>query len=1069
MSRPRVRRGFVASQPSEIPLDYSLQRAKRPHLCSLKNPPLVYLANGQVFTQDPNLPTKTGQVGVAEPLQGNLPSTIKKTKPTPENENDAGEEVRMENEAIEHWTPHLNKRNKQSQRWMTDVIPQLVLPYMKLLRVTEKLHQDPEPQFWPCCCGGREFRMLNITVVRFARLSEMTLQVCECTSAGAQLVAMGLFPSAPCYPTLAVDIRVLEFVEGLFLRVAPNHRAWCDTVTDFLDNQGYRMKGKDPLRRRFSNAYQWYSILKLTTREHIDDMLSECRIQLSTEPEPSEERSPSPFSSRTSRPASPSSCYEYPPESSPPSSRPSSRLEGLYEDQWDAGADEVSSQGSTSSRDENESRRKRPRVDETPTPLDRPSEYLRRRCPLCFGGWDPDGISELDFHAIVCIDACFTQKHNKTRARDPPKEHPNSAFLNEEELRSAEEYVETLRPSAPKSKQATDEKDSMEEEDDGYKGSMKVPRSALKGCHESFTAADERRQKASTQFFDCTGLMGLLCRHDRVLWLANMTSAGEKQFYVIALLKKLFQHLPESFTIGLLYDIGCQLDSSCDKWGFLEDFRDRLGFAISVFHAFGHHWACQLVYHPRKRKGFGLSDGEGCERFWHSISRLIPYLRVCGYYQHLYTLDAQVTHDDRESLKDLGAWLARKLSDARGAEIEGQREMEASGRTEAFLRDQWEAQKAEQTKPLPKKSNLLGKKAVQEVMRLRTSLDLLEQKRRELEDVVMNLDVPDWRHDEAVEELPEIQVKVVEARKKLRAKEHLLGVKDSQAAQHLQDSPFLRERMRALALKNRLVALIRARKFQRDRLERSFRKNSNEAKLHSQIAHSMKRKDPSIQKVVRSYNTLVKKLREMIERKKCPRNATAPREIPMDKLFALDMDDKIWEDVGLTDEWDRPDLPPWLADDQIARLRVERDAMQAWFAEEWAVVHDALNRTSISELDVRYQLSLRKVELLKLCIVWQAQTNHFRPSPNVPEWGPTTQELEEAKSSMTAELLEEERYRPTGVLNKRLVDEIRADEAWEEADEDDDEDVEGVEYDEDGVNTIETFDIVDDNDTFGTD
>ncbi|KAL0563739.1 hypothetical protein V5O48_018324 [Marasmius crinis-equi] len=412
--------------------------------------------------------------------------------------------------------------------------------------------------------------------------------------------------------------------------------------------------------------------------------------------------------------------------------------------------------------------------------------------------------------------------------------------------------------------------------------------------------------------------------------------------------------------------------------------------------------------------------------------------------------------------------------------------MEASGRTEAFLREQWEAQKAEQTKPLPKKSNLLGKKAVQEVMRLRTSLDLLEQKRRELEDVVMNLDVPDWRHDEAVEELPEIQTKVVEARKKLRAKERLLGVKDSQAVQHLQNSPFLRERMKALALKNRLVALIRARKFQRDRLERSFRKNSNEAKLHSQIAHSVKRKDPSIQKVARSYNTLVKKLKEMIERKKCPRNATAPREIPMDKLFALDVDDEIWEDVGLTDEWDRPDLPPWLADDlvrdgirgllqrdrareEIARLRVERDAMQAWFAEEWAVVQDALDRTSTNELDVWYQLLQQKVELLKLCVVWQAQTNHFRPSPTVPEWGPTPQELEEAKSSMTAELLEEERYEPTGVLNKRMAVEDRVDEAWEETDEVNDKDVEGDEYDKDCVNTIETFDIVDNNDTFETD
>jgi hypothetical protein len=152
----------------------------------------------------------------------------------------------------------------------------------------------------------------------------------------------------------------------------------------------------------------------------------------------------------------------------------------------------------------------------------------------------------------------------------------------------------------------------------------------LDDCEGSFKAADEKREKASSQFFADTGLMGLLCRHDRVLWLVNMTSAGEKQYYAIALLRKLFNHLPPSMTVGILYDIGCQLHRSCMKWNFLDEFMDRLIFGISVFHAYGHQWPCQLVYHPRKCSGFGLTDGEGCERFWSSIKHLIPSLRVAG-------------------------------------------------------------------------------------------------------------------------------------------------------------------------------------------------------------------------------------------------------------------------------------------------------------------------------------------------------------------------------------------------------------------------------------------------------
>ena len=227
----------------------------------------------------------------------------------------------------------------------------------------------------------------------------------------------------------------------------------------------------------------------------------------------------------------------------------------------------------------------------------------------------------------MCLDACFQQKR-RHGPYDPPHHHPNSVFLDNEYLKSAEALVEGLRPTQKKPPPKRTPQEG--EEEDGYEKSMKVPKSVLDECNESFTAADEKRQKASTQFFADTGVMALLCRHDRVLWLANMTSAGEKQYYAIALLKKLFEHLPKSWTVGVLYDIACQLHRSCVKWGFLDEFLDRIVFGLSVFHAYGHQWPCQLVYHPRKRASFGLTDGEGCERFWNAISRLIRSLRVSG-------------------------------------------------------------------------------------------------------------------------------------------------------------------------------------------------------------------------------------------------------------------------------------------------------------------------------------------------------------------------------------------------------------------------------------------------------
>ncbi|KAG6822155.1 hypothetical protein H0H92_015044, partial [Tricholoma furcatifolium] len=167
--------------------------------------------------------------------------------------------------------------------------------------------------------------------------------------------------------------------------------------------------------------------------------------------------------------------------------------------------------------------------------------------------------------AIICIDACFTQKHNRQLA-DPPLTHLRSVFIPEDHIQATARYVDSLRSSNPISHACDKKRQKLDapNEDDIYEhsrhGTLRVPKSVLDGCEDSFTAADSRRVKASTQFFDETALMAILCRHDVVLFIASMRSAGEKQHYAIALVETLFQHLLLDFHIGLLYDIGCQLE-----------------------------------------------------------------------------------------------------------------------------------------------------------------------------------------------------------------------------------------------------------------------------------------------------------------------------------------------------------------------------------------------------------------------------------------------------------------------------------------------------------------------------
>ena len=69
-----------------------------------------------------------------------------------------------------------------------------------------------------------------------------------------------------------------------------------------------------------------------------------------------------------------------------------------------------------------------------------------------------------------------------------------------------EEYV--VAQWATKATRTTHPRNDQE---DGFEDGMKVPTSVLNDCGDSFKAADEKREKASMQFFADTGLMALLC------------------------------------------------------------------------------------------------------------------------------------------------------------------------------------------------------------------------------------------------------------------------------------------------------------------------------------------------------------------------------------------------------------------------------------------------------------------------------------------------------------------------------------------------------------------------------
>ncbi|KAJ7685986.1 hypothetical protein B0H17DRAFT_1160710 [Mycena rosella] len=388
-------------------------------------------------------------------------------------------------------------------------------------------------------------------------------------------------------------------------------------------------------------------------------------------------------------------------------------------------------------------------------------------------------------------------------------------------------------------------------------------------CESSFKAADERPEKASTQFYNNTALIALLCCHDRVLWLVNMHSAGEKQFYVY-LIETLFQHLPANITVGLLYNVACQLERSARKWGSLDRYIDRLAFAPRMG---------LPIYHPRKREGFGFTNGEGCKRFWHSISHLIAHLHILSYHHRLYTLDTPIQHTNEANLFKLVEWLRRQTLHSMTKHRETQEVVDACSHLLMLLRAQWAKQ-------------VLVKNSGPES---RSSRACIAGCSRNSQDPV---------------------------KERLTCQELTLGVGDRAALTKLGKSKYLELRMNAQSLKMRLQDRLRARKFEHDRVERSSRRQkTSECKLLAHTDSAMKRREPQISRLKNDYNKLYNEIDLEIKHKRAPRGAVAPECIESKLLYALDVDDVIWQDVGLQDE-EEQEVPLWLSSDTVrSRIR----------------------------------------------------------------------------------------------------------------------------------------------------
>lgn len=149
-----------------------------------------------------------------------------------------------------------DKKRRQWRKWSETIIPEMLKPYLSLLRETESFRSLDNVRRRQICTGCSEGRVLQVSCIYFNSMYFHTvsllicclyileidkISVCTCKQAALVLLSLGLFPCAPTYPTLAVDLNLLDFVQQLFVNSSPNVTAWCETLEGFLSARKFKL------------------------------------------------------------------------------------------------------------------------------------------------------------------------------------------------------------------------------------------------------------------------------------------------------------------------------------------------------------------------------------------------------------------------------------------------------------------------------------------------------------------------------------------------------------------------------------------------------------------------------------------------------------------------------------------------------------------------------------------------------------------------------------------------------------------------------------------------------------
>lgn len=89
---------------------------------------------------------------------------------------------------------------------------------------------------------------------------------------------------------------------------------------------------------------------------------------------------------------------------------------------------------------------------------------------------------------------------------------------------------------------------------------------------------------------------------------------------------------------------------------------------------------------------------------------------------------------------------------------------------------------------------------------------------------------------------------------------------------------------------------------------------------HNMLEHTskvIKHRYCTVKSLVAKYNKHQESMKKLRGRGSIPQNAVIPPSINMKDLFSLNVDNNIWQDIGLADDEFDGNVPPWLGDETI--------------------------------------------------------------------------------------------------------------------------------------------------------